>query len=309
MEVGVIRSALEKTSLAAVAAAALLVLIGSGCGGDSGPEAVAGGGVRPDEISAKDFDPANFDRSATIDNKWFPLRPGTAFVYEGSTVEDGERVPHRGVFTVTDLVKVIDGVRNIVIWDRDYRAGELVEAELALFAQDNSGNVWHLGQYPEEYEEGKLVATPAWFHGIKGAKAGITMKAKPRLGAPSYAQGFAPAPVHWVDRGQTYKMGQKTCVPAGCYRDILIIREFEPDKPHASQLKYYAPGLGIVRVGWLGRKDQDREVLELVAVRHLGPRALAQARAEALKLETRGYKVNKDVYGRTARSTRLKPTS
>jgi hypothetical protein len=303
MDVGV----LAKRSLAAAAAASLLVLVGSACGGDSGPDAIVGGAARSDEISAKDFDPANFDRSATVDNKWFPLRPGTVFVYEGSTVEDGERIPHRAIFTVTDLVKVIDGVRNIVIWDRDYRAGELVEAELSLFAQDNDANVWHLGEYPEEYEEGKLTATPAWFHGIKGARAGITMKAKPRLGAPSYSQGFAPPPVSWVDRGKPYKLGQTTCVPAGCYRDVLIIREFEPDKPQASQLKFYAPGLGIVRVGWLGKRDQDREILELLAVRHLGPTELAQARAEALKLETRAYRVNKQVYGRTVRSTRLNP--
>jgi hypothetical protein len=294
------KSVVAKTTLALV-----LVLAGSACGGDSGPEAVVGGTARPGELSAKDFDPASFARSATVDNKWFPLRPGTVLVYEGSTVEDGERFARRAVFVVTDLVKVIDGVPNITIWERDYRAGELVEAELAFFAQDKNGNVWHLGEYPEEYEEGKLVGTPAWFQGIKGARAGITMKATPRLGTPSYAQGFAPDPVHWVDRGQTYKMGQRTCVPAGCYPDTLIIREFEPDKPQASQLKYYAPGVGIVRVGWLGKKDQDREVLELVALRHLGPRGLARARAEAMKLETRGYKVN-DAYRRTARSTRMR---
>jgi hypothetical protein len=295
--------AFAKATLAAAAAASLLILCASACGGDSGPEAVAGG-APPREITAKDFDPANFDRSTTIDNRWFPVKPGTVFVYEGSTVEDGERIPHRLVSTATDLVKVIGGVRNVVIWERDYSAGELVEAELALFAQDNAGNVWHLGQYPEEYEEGKIAATPAWFHGIKGARAGITMKANPRLGTPSYAQGFAPAPINWVDRGQPYKLGERTCVPAGCFEGSLVIREFEPDKPQSSQLKYYAPGVGNVRVGWLGNKDQDREVLQLVALRHLGPRALAKARAEALKLERRAYRVNKDVYGGTAPITR-----
>src|SRR5919109_600346 len=289
-----------KASLSA--AAALLLLLATACSGDSGSEAVADAGAANREISARDFDPANFDRSTTIDNQWFPLKPGTQFVYTGSTVEEGERIPHRVVFTVTDLVKPIAGVRNIVIWERDYRAGELVEAELALFAQDNDGNVWHLGQYPEEYEEGKFVAAPAWFHGIKGARAGITMKAAPRLGTPSYSQGFAPPPVHWVDRAQTHKLGQRTCVPAGCYEDTLVIREFEPDKPEAFQLKYYAAGVGNVRVGWLGKKGQDRKILELVAVRRLGPKAFAKARAAALKLEKHAYRVSKDVYGLTAPS-------
>lgn len=33
-----------------------------------------------------DFDPNNFDRSTNIDNEWFPMKPGTRFVYEGFTV-------------------------------------------------------------------------------------------------------------------------------------------------------------------------------------------------------------------------------
>jgi len=60
------------------------------------------------------FDRNNFDQSTTIENEWFPLQPGTQFIYEGSSVEGGKRLPHRVVFTVTDLTKVIDGVRTVV---------------------------------------------------------------------------------------------------------------------------------------------------------------------------------------------------
>jgi hypothetical protein len=288
-----------------VAAAAVLAVVAVACTGEGSSEAARGGQPRSQDLSAKDFTRANFDHSTVIDNPWFPLRPGTQFVYAGSTLEDGKRVPHRTTFTVTDLTKVIDGVRNVVIWDRDWRAGELVETELALFAQDNDGNIWHLGQYPEEWEDGKLVAAPAWFHGLKGAKAGIAMKAKPRLGAPAYSQGFAPPPVHWVDHAELHRKGVRTCVPVACYDDVIVTREFEPDKPQAYQLKYYARGAGNVRVGWLGKNDQDHEVLVLTAVRHLGPRGLAHVRKEALKLEARAYKISKDVYARTSPSTRL----
>ena len=95
--------------------------------------------------------------------------------------------------TVTDLTKVVDGVRTLVIWERDFTAGQLSEPELAFFAQDNAGNVWLLGEYPEEYEDGKFDKAPAWISGQKGARAGITMPAEPRLGVPDYAQGFAPS--------------------------------------------------------------------------------------------------------------------
>ena len=73
----------------------------------------------------EDFDPRNFARSTEIDNEWFPLKPGTQFTYEGFTSEEGVAVPHRVVFTVTDLTKVIGGVRTVVGYDLDYSAGLL----------------------------------------------------------------------------------------------------------------------------------------------------------------------------------------
>jgi hypothetical protein len=293
-----------------VTAAALVVLAASACSSSenssdaitstkTGPGTTTENGTRPKEVSAKDFNPGNFDNATTIDNEWFPLQPGTQFFFEGAATEDGERIPHRVVFTVTDLTKVIEGVRTVVVWDRDYSAGELVEAELALFAQDNDGNVWHLGQYPEEYEEGKFAKAPAWIAGLKGARAGISMKANPRLEASDYSQGFAPPPINWIDRARVYQMGQRTCVPFDCYEDVLVTEEFERNKPGAYQLKYYARGVGNVRVGWRGRKEDEREVLVLVDLVHLSPEALARVREAALELEKRAYRISKDVYAHT----------
>jgi hypothetical protein len=252
------------------------------------------------DVTAEDFDPELFSDPTAIDHDWFPLRPGTQFVYEGQTVEDGERTPHRVVFTVTDLTKVVNGVRTLVIWDRDYSAGELEETELAFFAQDDDGNVWHLGQYPEEYEEGKLVEAPAWIAGLEGARPGVSMKAVPRLGSSSYSQGYAPPPISWVDHARISEMEQKDCVPFGCFEGVLVTEEFEPSKPDAYQLKYYAPGVGNVRVGWKGAGEDQRETLLLVDVIRLSPKALQKVRAEALALERRAYQVSKNVYGRTA---------
>jgi hypothetical protein len=249
-------------------------------------------------ISAKDFDRTNFDDSASVDNKWFPLVPGAHSVFEGSAIDDGERISRRVVTTVTDLTKEIDGVKSMVVWERDYTEGEEVEAELAFFAQDNDGNVWHMGEYPEEYEGGEFDKAPGWLAGSKGASAGIAMRAEPRLGTSSYAQGYAPPPVNWVDRGRVYKVGQRTCVPVYCYEDVLVIEEFERNKPGAYQLKYYAPGVGDVRVGWRGPEEEEKEGLDLVKDMRLGPEALAKARANALKLEKHAYEI-KDFYRKT----------
>ena len=246
----------------------------------------------------EDFDQDNFDDSSTtIDNEWFPLKPGMQWIYEGVTVEDNESMPHRVIFTVTNLTKVISGVRTVVCWDQDYSDEELVEAEIVFFAQDKDGNVWHLGQYPEEYEEGKFITAPAWLHGIGDGRAGIMMKANPQPGTPSYSQGWAPS-VDWTDRAVVDQMGQETTVPAGTYKDVLVTAEYARSEPNAYQLKYYARGVGNVRVGWRG-EDATQETLKLVKVEQLSQEAMAEARGEALKLETRAYKNSKGVYAYT----------
>ncbi len=251
-------------------------------------------------VRAIDYDPRFFDGSSyVVDNRWFPLTPGTRFVYRGSTVEGNTREHHRVVFTVTDLTKVVDGVRSIVVWDRDYTNGELVEAEVAMFAQDVAGNVWHFGQYPEEYEDGTFDKAPAWVAGFEGARAGIAMKAEPEPGTPSYAQGYAPPPINWVDRARTHRIGERTCVPYGCFDDVLITEEFERTKPGAFQLKFYAPGVGNVRVGWRGRNEKERETLVLVDVVRLDGDALAKARERALELDAHGYERAPGSWGQT----------
>jgi hypothetical protein len=253
----------------------------------------------PPVASAGDFDPAHFTNSTEVTNPWFPLVPGTRFTWKGHATDGGERVDRGVVFTVTDLTKVVDGVRTIVAWDRDYNDGELEEVELAFFAQDDDGNVWHFGQYPEELDGNKIVKTPTWIAGLHGARAGIEMQALPRLDTPSYAEGWGGSDVNWTDRGQVYQLGQEVCIPADCYTDVLAIDEFNPDEPGAHQLKYYAADVGGIRVGWRGSKEEEREVLVLVSLEHLSPSEMDEVREAVLAQETRAYRLSPDVYGTT----------
>ena len=260
--------------------------------------AVSSGGAQSRPVGASDFGKASFTDPTTIDNTWLPMKPGTQLVFRGTTTEGKEKVPHRLVFTITDMTKTVADVPTVVLWDRDFSAGELVEAELAFFAQDDGGNLWQLGEYPEEYEDGKIVASPSWIHGAKGARAGLTMQAEPRLGTTSYSLGWGPA-VGFNDRGKVLRVGQRNCVPTGCYKDVLVVDEFNPDEPGKHQLKYYARGVGNIRVGWAGAKEDSKEELVLVAVRRLTPKEMAAAHAAALKLERSAYKRSKAAYGTT----------
>jgi hypothetical protein len=249
------------------------------------------------QVSAK-----HFSHPTVIDNKWMPLKPGTQCNYEGWTVDDeGKREPWAVIQIVTDLVKNINGIDTVVIWERDYQNGRLEESELAWRAQDDRGNVWHFGEVKEVFDEdNKLMGVKTWMEGRLGARAGIMMPGAPVLGTPSVSQGFARGVYKWDDRGQMRKVGETVTVPAGTFKNVLVVEEWSRGElaKGALQLKYYAPDVGYVSVGWEGN-DPTKETLELAKVTQLNAQEMDQVRAEVLALENRSY-----LYGRETRPLR-----
>ncbi len=232
-----------------------------------------------------------FSAPLAVDNPMFPLVAGTQFVYQGKIVEGGESKPHSVVFTVTDLSKMVDHVRTVVAWDRDFLEGRLQEQELAFFAQDDRGKVWNFGEYPEEYSSGKFTGAPStWIRGAGGAYGGIHMLGQPRVGA-RYREGLVPA-IEFDDVSRVARAGQVTCVQAGCYRQVLVVDETSPNDPTSGhQIKYYSPRAGLVRVA--ARGGDSQEFLTLAAVRHLDGPAMAKIRAAVLAMDRRAYRVSK----------------
>jgi hypothetical protein len=251
-------------------------------------------------ITHDEFDPNTYSDGTEIDNKWLPLIPGTRYVLEGTADRGaGEPLPHRVVFTVTDVTKVVNGVRTLVAWDRDFFNGPLVEEEIAFFAQDDYGNVWGFGEYPEEYEGDEFIGAPAtWLAGVDGAEAGIHMRAKPRVETPAFVQGFAPA-IEFFNLVKVLATRQKTCIPLACYRNVVIQDESDPLEPAKGHVhKYYAPRVGNVQV--LPAGNPEMETLTLAEVVRLSPEERAEANARTLELDTRAYEFAADVYGDTA---------
>jgi hypothetical protein len=245
-----------------------------------------------------DFTPNHFSNPTQIDNRWLPMVPGTRLILEGTANDEGEVLSRRIEFTITDLTKVINGVRTVVVLDKDFNDGQLVERELAFFAQDDAGNVWNLGEYPEEFEDGELLGAPeTWIAGLAQAQPGIHMPANPQVGGPRYLQGWAPD-IDFLDCAKVLQRGQQTCVPFRCYDNVLITDEVSPLEPDSGhQRKYHAPGVGIVHVGAVG--DPEAETLGLVQIVHLGPTELAQLRATVRKMDQRGYRLSPDLYAHT----------
>ena len=248
--------------------------------------------------TAAQFDPANFPNPPKIDNQWDPRTPGTQFILSGEADGGGGLLPHQVVSTVTDLTKMINGVRVVVILEEDINEGEVQESELAFHAQDNAGNLWSLGEYVEGYEDGEFSGAPdTWISGLDKAVPGNIMLADPQLGTPEYLQGWSPD-IEFSDCAKVYKMQEQTCVPLGCYENVMITDErnsLEAERGH--QRKYYAPGVGNVRVGFVD--DPEGETLVLVGVNQLSPDELARARQDALKLEKHAYRIS-DLYRQTS---------
>lgn len=117
------------------------------------------------------FDSSQFSNSIVINNKWLPFTPGIQFILEGTVEEKGKIFRHLQVLTVTDVVKMIDGVLTLVLIEQDFEDDQLVEEELTFVAQDDKGNVWNLGEYPEEFKKGKFIGAPStWIAGLNHAK-------------------------------------------------------------------------------------------------------------------------------------------
>ena len=282
-----------------VAVVVTLGLAACGARGAGAPQRPSAAQSLPPVATDAEFDRASFTHPTEVTNPWFPLVPGTRFTWRGHATDEGERVSREVVFTVTDLTKVVNGVRTVVTYDNDSTSGELEEVELSFFAQDDDGNVWYLGEYPEELDGGRVVKAPTWIAGVHEARPGIHMPAVPQLGTPSYAMGWGGTDVHWNDRGRVDQLGQEICVPLDCYADVLVIDEFNPDEAGMHQLKFYARGVGGIRVGWRGVNEVEREVLELVSIEHLTPEQIDELRRTVLAQEARAYRLSPDVYGTT----------
>jgi hypothetical protein len=203
------------------------------------------------------IDPANF--VATIDNPYFPLAPGTRYIYEGSA----DDVPIRVESTVTTETKTIMGVDCVVVHDLAYEDGEIVEDTLDWYAQDSVGIVWYFGEASQTIEAGKVVDTHgSWEAGVDGAQPGIIMPAKPIIGEP-YAQEFAPGGAE--DMAEVVRLGERVEVPYGAFSEVLVTREWNPLDPGVVEEKFYAPGVGTIREIAIEGEDEQLELIDVQA--------------------------------------------
>ena len=185
-----------------------------------------------------DINPANF--STTIDNPFFPLVPGTTFVYEAQTPDGLEH----DEFAVTHNTRMIHMVTCIEVHDTVMTNGVLTEDTLDWFAQDTDGNVWYFGENTHELVDGLISTIDGTFMaGVDDAQPGIIMEAHPAIG-DFYRQEFSLDNAE--DFAEVVGLTASVTVPDGSFTNCLDTRETTPLEPDLHEHKFYAAGVGNV---------------------------------------------------------------
>lgn len=201
--------------------------------------------ARPQPRPAQGSEPVTLnpaDFTTKIDNPYFPMKPGTRWVYR-ETDRTGARI--KVVVTVTHKTKKIaNGITAVVVRDVATEHGKKVEATDDWYAQDKDGNIWYLGEKTAEYKNGKVATRAGSFEaGVKGAQPGIALPANPEPGL-SYRQEYDKGNAE--DKGAIVTVGQERVeVPFGFFKkDVLMTRDRVPLEPRVQELKFYGKGIG-----------------------------------------------------------------
>jgi hypothetical protein len=185
----------------------------------------------------QDFTVKKDDLGPTGSNPFMDLTPGTVHKYkEGKTTL---------TITVLNDTKVVDGVTTRVIEEREEENGRPLETSRNFFAFDRkTGDIYYFGEEVDIFKNGKATGHPgAWQSGSKGAKFGLAIPAKPRVGDRYYQES---APDVAMDRAEVVGLDDTIKTPAGTFQHCLHVRETTPLESDVGH-KWYAPGVGLVQ--------------------------------------------------------------
>jgi hypothetical protein len=183
------------------------------------------------------FDVNKEDLLAIGTNAYITMQPGRVL-----TLAHGADTLTVSVLPDTEEV---DGVTTGVLEERETKNGKLIEVSRNFLATDkNTGDVYYFGEDVDNYKNGKVVShDSAWRAGAGGAKFGLMIPAKPKVGEAFYQE---IAPKIAMDRVEVVSTDETVKTPAGTFEHCVHLRETTPLERDVSH-KYYAPGVGIIK--------------------------------------------------------------
>ena len=210
--------------------------------------------------------PPNFSNPLNIDNAFFPFQPGGRKDYTGS--DHGTKTAAIDYYLTATRTFKLNGkkVACRILVEEAYEDGELVEISYNYFAQADDGTVYYFGEVVNIYSNGVITHEGSWLvggatdpsdpPGIGNApKPAVFMPAKPELGDVFKPEDLYPIVDETVE---VVGVDLDVVVPAGKYDGAIAVEESSQLAP-GTELKWYAPGVGVVKVQTKG------ETLRLVS--------------------------------------------
>lgn len=220
---------------------ALLLLVVAGIGAGAFATGVRSG----DWTSAF---PVELDELVSVGrNQYFILEPGYTLVLEGG----GAQL----TITVLNETKTIDGVETRVVEERETKGGTLAEVARNYFAiSKRTNDVFYFGEDVDMYKDGQVVNHDgSWLSGVNGGKFGLMMPGRALLQSRYYQE---VAPKLAMDRARIASVTATVKTPAGEFKNCVKVEETDPLRRFTigltyftTDLKYYAPGIGMVSDG------------------------------------------------------------
>ncbi len=245
----------NRSAALVLATAVALIATGAGRAVAEGSSAHSGGCNPPPPPVV----PSASDFVDHVDNRYFPLTPGTIYLYQG---HEGS-TPSQDRVAVTNETKTILGVRTTVVQDDVELGGQPSEKTSDWYAQDRQGNVWYFGEDAFAYVDGHWIRSDdSWESGVDGAQPGIIMETHPKVG-DVYAQEFYPG--HARDVAKVLRTNDTVTVPYGTFHHVLTTVECTPLEPGVIDLKHNAKRVGDISEMTV---KGGSEALELVSVTH-----------------------------------------
>jgi hypothetical protein len=200
---------------------------------------------------------ADFTAGTNLTNSYMPFEPGKTYIFEGQTAEGKEHIELKRLAET----KIIMGITCIVVNDKSWVNGVLIEDTLDWYAQDNTGTVWYFGEGVKNYNaDGTFKDTKgSWTAGDDGAMPGIVMPANPATGL-KYRQEYYFNNAE--DEAEILETGLTVSVAQGTFQNCLKTHDFTALEPDLNENKFYAPGIGVIKEVNI----TDNETLELIDI-------------------------------------------
>lgn len=200
--------------------------------------------------------PPVFSNPLSITNEFHPFQPGGLKIFTG--MDDGKRATAVDQY-LTETREFSWNQTKVecrILREFAFEAGELIEVSDNYFAQADDGTVFYFGEVVDNYEDGVIVDHGgSWLVGgatlptdpINAGNAidpTVFMPANPELGDTFKPEDLFPI----VDEtGKVIAANEKVRVPADRYEGAIIVKESSQLSP-ATERKWYAPGVGVVKV-------------------------------------------------------------